>query len=73
MFKGELDTERTITWTAGIMYENATNDWHFPQTRVWSGRVSSLLIEPGVAERISAGPPSYWERKSFWVGNHWRP
>jgi phosphate-selective porin OprO/OprP len=32
LFKGKLKTERSITWTAGIMYDGATDDWHMRQT-----------------------------------------
>jgi len=32
LFKGKLATERNITWTAGIMWDNGTDEWAFRQT-----------------------------------------
>ena len=32
MFKGKLATQRDITWTAGVMYDGGTKDWHMRQT-----------------------------------------
>jgi phosphate-selective porin OprO and OprP len=32
LFKGKFKTQRSFTWTAGIMYDGGTKDWHFRQT-----------------------------------------
>jgi phosphate-selective porin OprO/OprP len=34
LFKGKFNTERPFTWTAGIMYDGGTKDWHFRQTGI---------------------------------------
>jgi phosphate-selective porin OprO and OprP len=34
MFKGKFKTERPFSWTAGIMYDGGTKDWHFRQTGI---------------------------------------
>jgi phosphate-selective porin OprO/OprP len=37
LFKGRFKTERDLTWTAGVMYDGATDDWHMRQTGVMIG------------------------------------
>ncbi len=37
MFKGKFKTERPLSWTMGIMYDGATEDWHFRQTGLMIG------------------------------------
>jgi phosphate-selective porin OprO/OprP len=32
LFKGRFKTERSFTWTAGVMYDGGTKDWHARQT-----------------------------------------
>jgi phosphate-selective porin OprO/OprP len=34
LFKGKFKTKRPITWTAGVMYDGATKDWHGRQTGI---------------------------------------
>jgi len=34
MFKGKFKTERPFSWTLGIMYDGATEDWFFRQTGI---------------------------------------
>jgi phosphate-selective porin OprO/OprP len=37
LFKGKFKTERPLSWTTGIMYDGAADDWHFRQTGLMIG------------------------------------